>query len=139
MPFFLWGGVSLYNKVVDTGLDETSCFFVDSEEGDHVTHGYYYDELGVNFLGTSFSGSYDEGALQQPSAASAASAASYYSYYSDYQSEGIFSGGDFSVYPDRRKVSYILRSSSKPRGCVFIGPWLPTVSTSLVKGTKGNV
>ena len=32
-------------QVVDTGLDETSCYFVDTD-GEPVPHGYYYDELG---------------------------------------------------------------------------------------------
>lgn len=44
------------HQVVDTGLDETSCFFAHDETGDQIAHGYYYDELGTNFIGTSFSG-----------------------------------------------------------------------------------
>lgn len=32
-------------QIIDTGLDETSCFFVD-EDGLEVEHGYYFEELG---------------------------------------------------------------------------------------------
>lgn len=31
-------------QIIDSGLDETSCFFAD-EDGEEVTHGYYFDEL----------------------------------------------------------------------------------------------
>lgn len=36
-----WRGM----QIIDTGLDETSCFFVD-EDGLEVEHGYYFEELG---------------------------------------------------------------------------------------------
>ncbi|CAN0384261.1 unnamed protein product, partial [Ectocarpus sp. 12 AP-2014] len=32
-------------QVVDSGLDETSCYFID-DSGEEVDHGYYFDELG---------------------------------------------------------------------------------------------
>ncbi|CAN0522044.1 unnamed protein product, partial [Scytosiphon promiscuus] len=32
-------------QVVDSGVDETSCFFVD-KDGEEVIHGHYYEELG---------------------------------------------------------------------------------------------
>lgn len=62
-------------QVLDTGLDETSCFFIDGD-GQEVTHGYYYDAMG-------------------------SPASSTFSSYSTY---GVFQGGDFSFYPERRKV-----------------------------------
>ncbi|CAM9635784.1 unnamed protein product [Ectocarpus sp. 4 AP-2014] len=34
-------------QVVDTGLDETSCFFID-DGGEEVDHGYYFEELFVS-------------------------------------------------------------------------------------------
>ncbi|CAN0597839.1 unnamed protein product, partial [Laminaria digitata] len=33
-------------QVVDTGLDETSCYFIDAD-GEEVPHGHYFEELGV--------------------------------------------------------------------------------------------
>lgn len=35
-------------QIVDSGLDETSCFFID-EDGEEVEHGYFFDEIG--FIG----------------------------------------------------------------------------------------
>lgn len=34
------------HQVVDTGLDETSCFFADGD-GEEVTHGHYYEEIAL--------------------------------------------------------------------------------------------
>lgn len=99
-------------QVIDTGLDETSCFFVHDEAGDQIAHGYYYDEMGANFISISsdddwsFLGDDDDSSFRRSTSAGAANQPNYYtSYYSDYQSEGIFSGGDFSAFPDRRKVT----------------------------------
>lgn len=61
-------------QIVDSGLDETSCYFAD-EDGEEVTHGYYFDE---------FSESYTSVSLPA------------------YQK---FDGGDFSFDSSRRKVS----------------------------------
>ncbi|CAN0390119.1 unnamed protein product, partial [Pylaiella littoralis] len=36
-------------QVVDSGLDESSCFFAHDATGDQVTHGYYFDDLGFNY------------------------------------------------------------------------------------------
>ena len=33
------------HQVVDTGLDETSCFFID-DDGEELPHGYYYERFG---------------------------------------------------------------------------------------------
>ena len=35
----------MFLQVIDTGLDETSCFFVD-EDGEEIAHGHYFEELG---------------------------------------------------------------------------------------------
>lgn len=39
-------------QVVDTGLDETSCFFID-DGGEEVDHGYYFEELFVGATSSS--------------------------------------------------------------------------------------
>ncbi|CAB1107200.1 unnamed protein product [Ectocarpus sp. CCAP 1310/34] len=39
-------------QVVDTGLDETSCFFID-DGGEEVDHGYFFEELFVGSTGSS--------------------------------------------------------------------------------------
>ncbi|CAN0198353.1 unnamed protein product [Ectocarpus sp. 6 AP-2014] len=64
-------------QVIDSGLDETSCYFID-DSGEEVDHGYYFDELGR--------------------------AAVYSSSYSSDETATIFNGGDFSYYPERRKI-----------------------------------
>ena len=66
------------HQIIDTGLDETSCYFSD-EDGQQVDHGYFFDELsdGSYYVGTG----------------------------SDTISKiGIFEGGDFSFDSSRRKV-----------------------------------
>eukprot|EP00752_Nemacystus_decipiens_P004360 g3984.t1 len=118
-------------QIVDTGLDETSCFFVHDDTGDQIAHGYYYDEMGTNFLGSSYSeddnrslsgGSYDDDPGFFSSAAN--QPAHHTGYSSSYQSEGIFSGGDFSVFPDRRKVvQYINLVQSDDVAGPNVGSW----------------
>lgn len=79
------------HQVIDTGLDESSCFFVHDADGGLVPRGYYYDEWGTNFgplTGNSTSSSSTEDLNISDVAVSSA-----------------FSGGDFRAYPDRRKVS----------------------------------
>lgn len=61
-------------QVIDTGLDETSCFFTNDEDGEEVDHGYYFEEL---FVGSS------------------QSQLIYFPF---------FEGGDFTYDEDRRKV-----------------------------------
>jgi len=121
-------------QVIDTGLDESSCYFANDETGDQVEHGYYFDEFGVTidpsylFYSSSspysddnifatydddfFATNYDDTAAPGGGSSSTGPArvadhsGSYYSsqsYYS-YQTERRFSGGDFTVYPERRKV-----------------------------------
>eukprot|EP00752_Nemacystus_decipiens_P015150 g13496.t1 len=67
-------------QVVDSGLNETSCFFAD-EDGGQVEHGHYFEEVG--------------------------SINPYFSY-SDTESfsgfVGVFDGGDFTYDSSRRKV-----------------------------------
>lgn len=85
-------------QVVDTGLDETSCFFVHDEARDQIAHGYFYDEWGANVV-TSLSESDDEWWL--PNAEDHLGSGSYGSVVS---SARVFEGGDFTFYPERRKV-----------------------------------
>lgn len=40
------------HQIVDSGLDETSCFFVDGD-GQEVAHGYYFDELSKSYSSVS--------------------------------------------------------------------------------------
>ncbi|CAM9790716.1 unnamed protein product, partial [Ectocarpus fasciculatus] len=63
-------------QVIDSGLDETSCYFID-DDGEEVDHGYYFNELGQ---------------------------AAVYGYTSSDEIPNNFDGGDFSYYPDRRKI-----------------------------------
>lgn len=64
-------------QVIDTGLDETSCFFID-DDGEEVVHGHFFNELAIPSLTSTY---YAQGNL-------------FYDY----------DGGDFSSYPERRKV-----------------------------------
>ena len=34
-------------QIIDTGLDETSCFFID-DSGEEIEHGYYFDDFELN-------------------------------------------------------------------------------------------
>lgn len=92
-------------KVIDTGIDESSCFFAHDETGDHVTHGYYFDEWGINlslsyYAGvTNDDGEDDESELRpRPNYVTDLTSGSYDVSFK-------FDGGDFTAYPDRRKVS----------------------------------
>lgn len=38
-------------QVIDSGLDETSCFFLD-DDGEEIEHGYYFEELAMASSGT---------------------------------------------------------------------------------------
>lgn len=106
-------------QVIDTGLDESSCFFAHDENGDQVPHGYYYDEWGINFDFSSLSDDSssadepadDDNSRRRPDPESALSSTQRNrrpitsSTATDYQYDEVFTGGDFTVYPDRRKVS----------------------------------
>lgn len=99
-------------QVIDTGLDESSCFFAHDESGDHVPHGYYYDEWGVNFDFSSLSDepADDDNPRGRPDPESALSSTRRdrrpitSSTTTDFQYASAFFEGDFTVYPDRRKV-----------------------------------
>lgn len=73
--------ILLCMQVVDTGLDYTSCYFVDAD-GEEVAHGHYYEEVG-------FSSSFSYGTSTSSRVAVA------------------FNGGDFHADMDRRKVSCV--------------------------------
>lgn len=68
------------NQVVDTGLDYSSCFFID-EDGVEVDHGHYFEEIAISSYASSF-------------------------YLSDIEVATVFTGGDFRADMSRRKVSY---------------------------------
>lgn len=62
--------------MIDTGLDETSCYFVD-DDGEEIEHGYFFDEIGFSYNEfNEVTGIYT-----------------------------IFTGGNFTFFPNRRKVS----------------------------------
>ena len=101
-------------QVIDTGLDETSCFFADGD-GLEVPHGYYYEKQ-------------SEDAFYQYTSAGEALA---------YTSEGvlrpfypsIFEGGDFSFDSSRRKVSTADSFSFGPVVLFVMGEvWTPDAS-----------
>lgn len=69
--------LALMAQVVDTGLDYSSCYFID-EDGEEVRHGHYYEEVGFP-SDSSFSSSTSKVAV-------------------------VFEGGDFHADLDRRKV-----------------------------------
>lgn len=87
-------------QVIDTGLDETSCFFVHDERGDQIPHGYFFDEFGANIF-TSLSES-DDDRWWLPNEEDHYGSGSGGSIISSSQ---VFTGGDFTAYPDRRKVN----------------------------------
>eukprot|EP00904_Undaria_pinnatifida_P000092 jgi/Undpi1/10083/HiC_scaffold_28.g12537.m1 len=105
-------------QVLDTGLDETSCFFID-DDGEEVPHGYYYEDFGFPVspatssptpspASTSFSqtSTPTESVILPPSATTPPTIAAY-----------SVLGGDFSSYPNRRKViQYIdlIKTGSNP-------------------------
>ncbi|CAN0100531.1 unnamed protein product, partial [Ascophyllum nodosum] len=84
-------------QVVDSGLDETSCFFID-DDGGEVEHGHYFEELArveSYFL----------------------TASSFYRYSTNTAVHEVFNGGDFVYDTSRRKViQYInlVKSDSEP-------------------------
>lgn len=47
------GPLCTYRQIVDSGLDETHCHFVD-EDGKEVEHGYFFDELSVSGSSSTF-------------------------------------------------------------------------------------
>lgn len=69
----------IFNQVVDSGLNETSCFFADGDGGE-VAHGHYFEEVG--------------------------STNAYFSSDSVSSSKfvKVFDGGDFTYDSSRRKV-----------------------------------
>ena len=83
------------HQVVDTGVDETSCFFADGD-GDQLEHGYFYDEVGFALNATSSTASW----LEPSEQVFTSSIASWLE-----PSEQVFTGGDFSFDLSRRKVS----------------------------------
>ncbi|CBN77323.1 Peptidase S8 and S53, subtilisin, kexin, sedolisin [Ectocarpus siliculosus] len=82
-------------QVIDSGLDETSCYFID-DSGEEVDHGYYFDELGR--------------------------AAVYSSSYSSDETATIFNGGDFSYYPERRKAGHGTHTAGSAAGATLNDP-----------------
>lgn len=104
-------GSASYSKVIDTGVDETSCFFADDESGEEVAHGHYFEEWGITVDLDAYASSWTSTEYSsRPSQLGGAGpldhagqSSSYYSY-STYQVEEVFEGGDFTVYGDRRKV-----------------------------------
>ena len=70
--------------MVDSGLDETSCFFID-DDGEKIEHGHYFEELAwtVRYFWT---------------------VSSNYLYSSDTDVHEVFNGGDFVYDTSRRKV-----------------------------------
>lgn len=110
--------VLILYQVVDSGLDESSCFFAHDADGDHVQHGYYYDEWGIAFDVSSLTDDFtdeetdDDNSTPRPSRESALSSGGKgrrrltSSTATDDLFETVFAGGDFSVYPDRRKVRW---------------------------------
>lgn len=72
--------MSLPRQIVDSGLNETSCFFADGD-GKGVEHGYYFEELGSS--NPYFSSSSD----------------SFSKFY------GLYDGGHFAYDSSRRKVT----------------------------------
>lgn len=77
------------NQIIDTGLDETSCYFAD-EDGEEVTHGYYWEELSEDYYVVTSQGMYYQVTSQ--------------GYYLATDRYRLFQGGDFSYDLSRRKV-----------------------------------
>eukprot|EP00903_Cladosiphon_okamuranus_P015158 g14016.t1 len=102
-------------QIVDSGLDETSCFFADGD-GRQVTHGYYFEELSESL----------------PVITSEGEAFSYTALgYPDTFRVDAFQGGDFSFDLSRRKiVQYIdlVNKDSPASSFTYAGyniPYLP--------------
>lgn len=90
-------------QIVDTGVDETSCFFADGD-GQTVPHGHFFEELGIKTLAPTPSP-----ASEAPPTSETISSISLPSSSPPKAISGsyalIFEGGDLSTYPGRRKVS----------------------------------
>lgn len=67
------------NKIVDSGLDETSCFFAD-DDGEEIAHGHYFEELSASYITYTTEG------------------------YSDFYRFKVFDGGNFPYDLSKRKV-----------------------------------
>ncbi|CAM9670039.1 unnamed protein product [Ectocarpus fasciculatus] len=91
-------------QVIDSGIDESSCFFANDESGDHVPHGHYYEEWGINVPLTSSSFSSPTSDDDSDDSWGWPWASADHHTGSFYQVEEVFDGGDFTVYPDRRKI-----------------------------------
>lgn len=91
-------------QVIDSGIDESSCYFANDESGDHVPHGHYYEEWGINVPLTSSSFSSPTSDDDSDDSWGWPWASADHHTGSFYQVEEVFDGGDFTVYPDRRKV-----------------------------------
>lgn len=78
-----WPDISFF-QITDSGLDESSCFFVHDESGDLLPHGYYLDEW-TAYLSAS--------TLGEPTSSASL------------VTQQVFTGGNFTAYPNRRKVS----------------------------------
>ncbi|CAM9227955.1 unnamed protein product, partial [Laminaria digitata] len=100
-------------QVTDTGLDETSCFFID-DDGEEIPHGHYYEELALRMTWSSLSPTStptsSSALFQTPSPTSSAPTSEgdlstlSPTPFPTTATANVFEGGDFSSYPDRRKV-----------------------------------
>ena len=77
-------------QVIDTGLDETLCFFID-DDGEKIEHGHYLEELRLIY----------------PSHPTSSSTREY----------AIFEGGYFPHFPTRRKVTKRIFLATKVFQC----------------------
>eukprot|EP00904_Undaria_pinnatifida_P011011 jgi/Undpi1/703/HiC_scaffold_10.g04167.m1 len=107
-------------QVIDTGVDETSCYFID-DDGQTVTHGHYFEEIGIKTLATTPSpasatlpptSSLSSTARSQTSSLSSSVLSSNRALATSSSSssttpEKIFEGGDFFFDPERRKHPWI--------------------------------
>ncbi|CAM9548318.1 unnamed protein product, partial [Hapterophycus canaliculatus] len=94
-------------QVIDSGVDETSCFFANDESGEEVAHGHYFEEWGINvdLDSYAYSSTDDSYWWSQFSAAGHSAHPDHSSTsFSAYHVEEVFTGGDFTVYNDRRKI-----------------------------------
>ncbi|CAM9536300.1 unnamed protein product, partial [Laminaria digitata] len=127
-------------QVIDSGVDETSCFFID-DDGQEVTHGHYYEELWVPLPPTpSPSAAFLPTSGTVPLSLSQGVLAVTTATVSPTLAFQIFEGGDFSIYPDRRKIIQYTNmiktdsatqshgsslTASTASGGKYQSPWLP--------------
>eukprot|EP00904_Undaria_pinnatifida_P011000 jgi/Undpi1/702/HiC_scaffold_10.g04166.m1 len=142
-------------QVIDTGVDETSCYFID-DDGQTVTHGHYFEEIGIKTLAPTpspASATSPTSATLPPTSPLSSTARSQTSSLSSSvlssnralatsssssstTPEKIFEGGDFFFDPERRKIiQYInlIKSDAVPgsHGSSFMTsggdqhPWIP--------------